>query len=128
MQQKEFIAKDGLCYTLTIQPSGEEIAVSRNHLPLGVIDLKKVVRGADEYYLITVLDLEKCKGLGIGEAALRFHQDTFHRKLTANGDIREGRHADESQLTRDGIGFIKKMRLKGVIEPVDFHDAFSDDD
>jgi hypothetical protein len=129
MHQKEFVAKDGLTYTITINDSGEEITVSTATESLGVIDLKRISnpRGP-HYYLITVLNLEKCKRKGLGEASLRFHQDVFHLSLTANGDVREGRRSNESQITRDGIMFIQKMRAKGVIEAEDFHDAFNEDE
>ncbi|MEZ0287498.1 MAG: hypothetical protein ACAH05_00895 [Methylophilus sp.] len=129
MHQKEFVAKDGLTYTITINMSGEEITVAQASGRLGVIDLKRVInpRGSN-YYLITVLDLEKCKRIGLGEASLRYHQEIFRLPLTSNGDVREGRRSNESQLTRDGIIFIQKMRAKEVVEAEDFHDAFSEDE
>jgi hypothetical protein len=129
MYQKEFVAKDGLTYIITINVSGEEITVSQGTEPLGVIDLKRVInpRGSN-YYLITVLDLEKCKRIGLGEASLRYHQEVFRLPLTANGDVREGRRSNESQRTRDGIIFIQKMRAREVVEAEDFHDAFSEDE
>lgn len=129
MHQKEYVAKDGHTYTITMNDSGEEITVSKGAERLGVIDLKHVInpRGP-HYYLITVLDLEKCKRIGLGEASLRYHQEVFRLPLTANGDVREGRRSNESQLTRDGIIFIQKMRAKEVVEAEDFHDAFSEDE
>ncbi|MGP1717363.1 MAG: hypothetical protein ACTS9Y_09300 [Methylophilus sp.] len=129
MHQKEFVAKDGLSYTITINATGEEITLSQGSDRLGVIDLKRVInpRGPN-YYLITVLDLEKCKRIGLGEASLRYHQEVFRLALTANGDVREGRRSNESQLTREGIIFIQKMRAKAVVEAEDFHDAFNEDE
>lgn len=129
MHQKEFVAKDGQTYLITINETGEEILIFLGAEQVGVIDLKrsKGFRGS-ESFLISILDLEKCKRKGLGEASLLFHKETFHRPLTADGDIREGRHSQGSQLTRDGIGFIGSMRKKGVIELIDFHDAFSEDE
>lgn len=129
MHEKEFVAKDGLTYTITINATGEEITVAQSGVTLGVIDLKRVSnpRGPD-YYLITVLDLEKCKRIGLGEASLRHHQQVFRLPLTANGDVREGRRSNESQLTREGILFIQKMRAREVVAAEDFHDAFNEDE
>lgn len=129
MQQKEFIAKDGQAYVIRLNEKGEEISVFLGAEQLGIIDLKHVAnpRGP-HYYLITVLDLQKCKRQGLGEASLRYHQEVFRLPLTANGDVREGRQSNESQLTREGIIFIQKMRAKGVVETEDFHDAFNEDE
>ncbi|WP_024930758.1 hypothetical protein [Methylophilus sp. OH31] len=129
MHQKTFLAKDGQTYTLNLNETGEEIVVLLDREQVGVIDFQfsKGIQGA-ESYLITVLDLEKCKRKGIGEASLRFHQAVFRRPLRANGDIREGRQSQESQLTKEGSGFIGHMRAKGVIELIDFHGAFSEDE
>jgi hypothetical protein len=129
MHQKEFVARDGLTYTICLDVTGEEISVSQGAEKLGIIDLKRVrtPRG-DNYYLITVLDLERCKRKGLGEASLRYHQEIFHLPLTANGDVREGRRSNESQLTREGIIFIQKMRAKEVVAPEDFYNAFSEDE
>ena len=129
MHQKEFIAKDNQSYLIRLNDTGEEISVLQGSEPAGVIDLKRVrMPSGTEYYLITVLDLEKCKRKGIGEAALRFHKEIFKRPLTANGDVREGRRSSESQVTREGIMFIQKMRRKEGIAPEDFHNAFSEDE
>ena len=129
MHQKEFVAKDGLTYIIRLNESGEEITVSQGTEPLGVIDLKRIInpRGSN-YYLITVLGLEKCQRKGLGEASLRYHQEVFRLPLTSNGDVREGRRSNQSQLTREGVIFIQKMRAKEVVEAEDFHDAFSEDE
>ncbi|KQT36309.1 MULTISPECIES: hypothetical protein [unclassified Methylophilus] len=129
MHQKEFVAKDGLTYTIKLDATGEEISVLKGTELIGVIDLKRVInpRGSN-YYLITVLDLEKCKRIGLGEASLRYHQEVFRLPLTANGDIGEGRRSSKGQMTREGIVFIQKMRAKEVIEAEDFHNAFSEDE
>jgi len=129
MHQKEFVAKDGQTYIIRLNDSGEEISVLLGTEPVGIIDLKHVrMPSGTEYYLITVLALEKCKQKGIGEAALRFHKETFKRPLTANGDVREGRRSSESQVTREGMLFIQKMRMKDVVAPEEFHDAFDEDE
>lgn len=129
MHQTEFIAKDGQAYTLQLNETGLEILVFKDAERVGVIDLllRKEAKGA-ESFLVTVLDLEKCKGKGIGEAALRYHKEVFHRPLRANGNVREGRQSKEKLMTKEGIGFIGNMRKKGVIELIDFHDAFSEDE
>lgn len=129
MHQTEFIAKDGQAYTLQLEETGLEILVFKDAERVGVIDLllRKEAKGA-ESFLVTVLDLEKCKGKGIGEAALRYHKEVFHRPLRANGNVREGRQSKENLMTKEGIGFIGNMRKKGVIELIDFHDAFSEDE
>ncbi|SDK59936.1 hypothetical protein SAMN05192566_1830 [Methylophilus rhizosphaerae] len=129
MHQKEFVAKDGQTYSIRLNDSGEEISVFQGTEPMGVIDLKRVrMPSGIEYYLLTVLDLEKCKRKGIGEASLRYHQEIFRRPLTANGDVREGRRSSGSQITREGVLFIQKMRMKEVVAPEEFHDAFSEDE
>lgn len=129
MHQKEFVAKDGETYSIQFNETGEEILILRGTEQVGVIDLmlRKEAKGA-ESFLVTVLDLEKCKRKGIGEASLRCHKEIFHRPLRANGDVREGRQPRENQITKEGIGFIGNMRKKGVIELIDFHDAFSEDE
>jgi hypothetical protein len=129
MHQKEFVAKDGITYTIKLDATGEEISVLKGTELIGVIDLKRVInpRGSN-YYLITVLDLEKCKRIGLGEASLRYHREIFRLPLTANGDIGEGRQSSKGQMTREGIVFIQKMRAKEVIEAEDFHNAFSEDE
>lgn len=129
MHQKTFIAKDGQAYLIRIDDTGEEVLILREEEPLGVIDLKRLqeAKGA-ESFLVSVLDLEKCKRIGIGEAALRYHKEVFHRPLRANGNVREGRQSGENPMTRDGVAFIGNMRRKGVIELIDFHDAFSEDE
>jgi len=129
MHQTEFIAKDGQTYTLQLNETGLEILIFKDTERVGVIDLllRKEAKGA-ESFLVTVLDLEKCKGKGIGEAALRYHKEVFHRPLRANGNVREGRQSKENLMTKEGIGFIGNMRKKGVIELIDFHDAFSEDE
>jgi hypothetical protein len=129
MYQTEFVAKDGRTYTIRLDDKGEEISVLQGTERLGVIDLIRVANPhGPHYYLITVLDLEKCKRIGLGEASLRYQQEIFRLPLTANGDVREGRHSNESQLTREGMIFIQKMRAKGVVEAEDFHNAFSEDE
>jgi hypothetical protein len=129
MHQTEFIAKDGQAYTLQLDETGLEILIFKDAERVGVIDLllRKEAKGA-ESFLVTVLDLEKCKGKGIGEAALRYHKEVFHRPLRANGNVREGRQSKENLMTKEGIGFIGNMRKKGVIELIDFQDAFSEDE
>lgn len=129
MHEKEFVAKDGLTYTLRFSQTGEEILILRDREQVGVIDLALRKEAKEtESFMITVLDLEKCKRIGIGEASLKFHKEIFHRPLRANGDVREGRHSGENQVTKEGIGFIGNMRKKGVIELIDFHGAFSEDE
>jgi hypothetical protein len=129
MHQKEFIAKDGQAYIIQLDETGQEVLIFKDSQQVGVIDLilRKEAKGA-ESFLVTVLDLEQCKRKGIGEASLRYHKEIFHRPLRANGNIREGRQSKENLLTREGIGFIGNMRKKGVIELIDFHDAFSEDE
>jgi hypothetical protein len=129
MHQKEFVAKDGLSYVIQLNDTGEEISVLFGNERLGLIDLKRVKNPRiPSYFLLTVLDLEKCKRKGIGEASLRYHKEVFKLPLTANGDVREGRRSNESQVTREGILFIQKMRAKEVISEEAFQDAFNEDE
>jgi hypothetical protein len=129
MHQKEFVAKDGLSYFIQLNDTGEEISVLLGNERLGLIDLKRVKNPRiPSYFLLTVLDLEKCKRKGIGEASLRYHKEVFKLPLTANGDVREGRRSNESQVTREGILFIQKMRAKEVISEEAFQDAFNEDE
>ena len=67
-----------------------------------------------DVYYITNLGLDKCKGQGIGRAALQFHNELFGAPITAAED--DGMTRDDgSNLTGDGPGFVHKMRVEGII-------------
>lgn len=94
-----FLAKDGNQYVIEVDEDGYEITVSRGATRLGVVRLDRreddFGRGDVEYYHITHLALEPCKGLGIGRACLMHHIETFGLLLTAG-------YADRGRL-RTGV-------------------------
>jgi len=68
----------------------------------------------DGFY-ITHLDLEQCKGQGIGRECLKFHKRVFSMPLAAASPYRCEQNDDGSHLTGDGLPFIAKMRDEGVV-------------
>lgn len=115
-----FQAKDGNLYVIAVDEDGYEITVSRGVTRLGVVRLDRreddFGRGEVEYYHITHLALEPCKGLGIGRACLLHHIETFGLLLTA-GYADRGPAADGSHLTGDGVPFMARMRDEGIVQP-----------
>ncbi|HCF9660100.1 TPA: hypothetical protein NI776_001827 [Pseudomonas aeruginosa] len=118
-----FTAKDGLCYSITIDDEGQEITIERDGKKVGSISLDfhsgELWDNSPDRYHITDLSLEQCKGKGIGQRCLELHIEEFGMKLTA-GVAGRGEAPDGSQLIRDGIGFIKRMREKGIVCPSEF--------
>lgn len=128
MHQTKFVAKDDQTYLISITDTGEEISVFLNDEKQGIIDLKHVrTPPGDTYFLITVLDLENANEKG--SVKLRYGSTS---RYSANPSrpmaISEGRKSNESALTREGILFIQKMRLKEVVEAEEFYNAFSEDE
>ncbi|MEA8592140.1 hypothetical protein PZT57_26200 [Pseudomonas aeruginosa] len=120
---EQFTAKDGLCYTITITEEGDEITIERKGTKLGSISLDfhggEAWDNSPDRYHITDLSLEQCKGKGIGQRCLEFHIEVFGMKLTA-GVADRGEAPDGSHLIRDGVGFISRMREKGIVCPSEF--------
>lgn len=118
-----FTAKDGLCYSISIDDDGQEITIDRDGRKVGSISLDfhsgESWDNSPDRYHITDLSLEQCKGKGIGQRCLELHIEEFGMKLTA-GVAGRGEAPDGSQLIRDGIGFIKRMREKGIVCPSEF--------
>ncbi|MNJ78614.1 hypothetical protein D3C77_764110 [compost metagenome] len=50
---------------------------------------------------------------------MEFHIEVFGMKLTA-GVADRGEAPDGSHLIRDGVGFISRMREKGIVCPSEF--------
>lgn len=117
--KKVFTAKDNKEYVLLIDDKGEHVIVQFESIELGYIKLEYVkssYKGPPEHYYITSLEMSKCKRVGLGEAALRFHKESFSLPLVA---AEEGskKLSDGSHLIDDGIPFIRRMREKGIVCP-----------
>lgn len=115
---KEFVAKDKATYTIEIDEDGEKITVARDGTVLGTISLdwhdSEPSIGEPEHFKITHLELDNCKGKGLGEQCLRYHRECFDVSLTA-GDANRGESSDGSHLVGDGAGFIARMREKQIV-------------
>lgn len=110
-----FTAKDNNEYTIFFDDEGYEITIYKTGENLGSIslDLRDEDDGS-EYYHITHLALDRCKGLGLGQHCLELHKRIFHTPLTA-GRSDGGQQYDGSHLTGDGPAFIANMRRKGIV-------------
>lgn len=118
MSEMEFRAKDGNSYTIKIDDEGERIEVSLQGVSHGHILLEHRCDPPiePEHFYINDLALNKCRGKGLGEAALLFHIDQFDVPIVAareHGPKRE----DGSHLIDDGVPFIRRMREKGIVCP-----------
>ena len=118
MAEMEFRAKDGKSYTIKIDDEGERIEVFLQGVSLGHILLEHRCDPPiePEHFYINDLALNKCRGKGLGEAALLFHIDQFCVPIVAareHGPKRE----DGSHLIDDGVPFIRRMREKGIVCP-----------
>jgi hypothetical protein len=118
MFEMEFRAKDGNSYTIKIDDIGERIEVSLQDVSLGQILLEYRYDPPIEleHFYINDLALNKCRGKGLGEAALSFHIEQFGLPIVAareHGSKRE----DGSHLIEDGVHFIRRMREKGIVCP-----------
>lgn len=85
MEKIEFTARDGRTYVIALSDDGEEISVQLDGVRLGQISLR-FVEGPDneiDYYHITHLELDRCKGCGIGTRCLQFHVEGYGCTLTA---------------------------------------------
>jgi hypothetical protein len=117
MNETDFTANNGQLYLIKLDDSGEKIYVYQDGKKLGSISLSCIEEGDHhvfEVYKITYLDLESCKGLGIGRRCLQFHQDVYDAPLIA-GDDNGTKSDDGSHLIGDGPGFISKMRAEGIV-------------
>ncbi len=125
MDEIEFTARDGRTYVIALSDDGEEISVQLDGARLGQISLR-FVEGSDNdnhWYHITHLELDRCKGCGIGTRCLQFHVEVYGCTLTAGRN--DGFSSEDgSHLTGDGPGFIAKMREKGIVsaEPEPWQD------
>lgn len=124
-----FTAKDGLCYSITIADDGQEIVIEHNGKTVGSISLDfhsgEIWDNSPDRFHITNLALEQCKKKGIGQRCLELHIEMFGMTLTAGVSDR-GEAPDGSNLIGDGIGFIKRMREKGIVSPSGFDIAQPD--
>lgn len=114
----DFVAKDGQSYEITLDDCGEEISVSLNGKRLGQITLSRKEDGDErsghEWFHITHLELDNCRGIGIGTRCLEFHRDVFQAAITAGRD--DGHVSEDgSHLTGAGPAFIDAMRKKGLV-------------
>jgi len=116
MNSEIFKAKNGREYRIEID-DGDEISVWLDDVKKGMISLRWIEGPEDagsDYYHITHLALDACKGQGVGRRCLQFHQEVFDAAITA-GNAHDGQMGDGSHLTGDGPGFIAKMRAEGLV-------------
>lgn len=133
MNSEIFKAKSGKEYRIELD-DGDEISVWFGDVKQGTISLRRI-EGAEEgpgdlaydYYHITHLALDACKGQGIGRRCLQFHQEVFEADITA-GNYRDGQMDDGSHLTGDGPGFIAKMRAEGLVVDDEVEHLYTEDD
>lgn len=118
MPEFDFKAKDGAVYTISIDDEGQCIEVVKGGEKLGHITLEFRCDWPiePEHYYINDLALDKCKGKGIGEAALIYHRECFDLPIVAAKN-RGPNLNDGSHLIDDGVPFIRRMREKGIICP-----------
>lgn len=114
----DFKAKDGRVYTISIDGEGESIEVVREGEKLGHITLEYRCDWPiePEHYYINDLAFDKCKGKGIGEAALNYHRECFGLPILAAKE-RGPKNNDGSHLIDDGVLFIRRMRENGIVCP-----------
>ncbi len=117
MNETNFKATNRQLYVIQLDDFGEEIYVYQDGKKLGSISLR-CIKGDGDYmpdiYHITHLELEPCKGLGIGRRCLQFHKEVYDAPLTA-GDDNGTTSDDGSHLTGDGLPFITQMRKEGIV-------------
>ncbi|MNB69930.1 hypothetical protein D3C81_71400 [compost metagenome] len=116
MNVKIFIAKDKKQYELRDEDDGGEISVYLDGVRMGEIYLRSIEVDAPEYvvYLITGLNLEKCKHNGLGRACLQYHRELYDSTILAGSET--GTTSDDgSHLTGDGPGFIERMRADKIV-------------
>ena len=117
MNETNFTANNGQLYLIQLDDFGEEIYVYQDGKKLGSISLcciEKDDHFMSEVYKITHLELEPCKGLGIGRRCLQFHKEVYDAPLTAGND--NGATSDDgSHLTGDGLPFVTQMRKEGIV-------------
>lgn len=117
--KKFFVAKDKKEYVILIDDEGERISVEFNGDELGYMILKYVessCQGPPEHYYIVELEMSKCKGVGLGEASLKFHKEIFSLPIVA-AEEGSNKLSDGSHLIDDGIPFVRRMRDKGIVCP-----------
>ncbi|WP_460164288.1 hypothetical protein [Pseudomonas sp. S2_F03] len=116
---KEFTAR-GEIYEIEIDEDTHRIYVGKAGKRVGTIDIDEREDGfsGEVYFYICHLALDACKGQGIGQACLEYHNEIYGGPLTAampnSGELLDGSH-----LTGDGVPFIARMRAKGIVAPVD---------
>ena len=108
-----FTSKSGQQYEIDVT-DGSEILVTKDGEKCGSILLSYRECDDADYYRITNLGLEGCKGQGVGRQCLKLHKEMFDAPLTA-GSSHSGKQDDGSHLTGDGPGLIKKMREEGIV-------------
>ncbi|MEQ5572371.1 hypothetical protein ABN306_06040 [Providencia huaxiensis] len=113
---ENFSAKNGTTYKINV--AEDSIRVHLNDIEIGSIiletrhdDINNVI-----YSYIIDLSLENCKRLGIGQKCLELHKEKFQLPICAASEY--GPKLDDgSYLVGDGVGFVARMRDKGIICP-----------
>jgi len=98
---------------IEVDEMGDSIAVSISGQEKGTISLSPNEDLTGFY--ITHLDLDKCKGQGIGRECLKSHIKVFSAQLAASSPYSCEKLDDGSHLTGDGLPFISKMRDEGIV-------------
>ena len=126
----EFIAKDGNKYYIDLD-DGQDITVFDNAMNrIGSITLMHVNEDdwkLPSYFYLQHLELDRCKGLGIGTQIFRLHNEIFNEPITAASQFGP-KMDDGSHLIDDGIPFVAKMREMGLICADPDDEDFIDED
>lgn len=115
MDEIEFVGSDGKQYLISLDDGGELITVTHGGIQVGTISLRAIQY--DDWhtqFYVTHLELDACKGRGIGRRCLQLHKECFDAPITA-GNGYGVRMDDGSHLVGDGPGFIAKMRSEGLV-------------
>jgi hypothetical protein len=108
---KEFTVEydDNLCIAKAYHIDGTEI---------GSFQFREIEAGYEVYQSLHITHMGLCiRGQGIGETILRHILDTTDIRSISAGEDDGIPREDGSHLIDGGIGFIKKMREKGLVTP-----------
>jgi len=115
----EYEAKDGKIYYIDLD-FGQNVSVQNSSGGVvGTVTFLEVNADDDElptYFYLQDLNLQKCKGLGIGREIFRLHKEHIGDPIVAASEFGPSME-DGSHLIDDGIPFVRKMRSEGLICP-----------
>lgn len=114
-----YTTRNDQVYFIKVDHSGETIEVFQDEDMLECLgDISLNYDTSDDNdngrFYITSLNLDKCKGLGIGTQCLLAHIEMFGLTLVSAPHDAIKR-SDGSHLTGDGVSFIDKMKKLGIV-------------